>query len=95
MFSSEQPGQLDAYSAKEMGDSGLYKWLVLFASFGMLMTVGGVAYCSGVYYVVFKGNIKGPDTSIALAASLNMCLSFGLGKYCLFYSYKAFLLLLE
>ena len=73
-----------------MEDSGLYKWLVLFASFSMQMAVAGVAYCSGVYYVIFTENIKGSDNSIALAASLNMGLSFGLGKYCLFCSYNTF-----
>ena len=60
---------------------GQLKWLVMFASFGLQISAGGISYNTGLYYIIFKENIPGSSTSISLAPSMALCLMFALGKY--------------
>ena len=52
-------------------DSG-YAWVVCAASFCFQVINGGFTYCAGLLYIMFKENVEGSDSAIALVTSLNV-----------------------
>ena len=61
-------------------DSG-YAWVVCGASFLFQAVNGGFQYCAGIFYIMFKENLEGDESAIALVTSLNLGIYLTFCKY--------------
>ena len=59
---------------------GGYGWVVVAASFVTHAITGGVLYSMGIFYIMFKENLEGESSVIALVPSIFSSCSFALGK---------------
>ena len=58
-----------------------YAWVVCAASCFFQAVNGGIQYCAGIFYIMFKENVEGDESAIALVPSLNLGIHLTFCKY--------------